>query len=109
MQTIRIQPIPHQTLKCRIDDQYFSLALYQKGGQIFADVARAGEWLVRMVPCLRLVPIVCREYAGMRGQFLFVDTEGSADPDDYSGLGTRWQLLYLDADEYAAVQELHLQ
>lgn len=98
MQVVRLMPTPNQSLKVRLDGQYFSLSIYQKGDSIYADAACSGRDVVRFVSCLNLTPILCREYMGIRGNLLFVDTEGTDDPYDYSALGTRWHLLYL-ADE----------
>lgn len=48
------------------------------------------------VLCRNLVYLVREAYLGFAGDFAFVDTAGSDDPQ-YSGLGTRWQLLYMEA------------
>ena len=43
--------------------------------------------------CLNLVGLVRSAYLGFIGQLAFFDTQGTSDPD-YSGLGTRYQLVY---------------
>lgn len=106
MQVVRLMPIPHQSLNVRLDGQYFKLSIYQKGSSIYADAECSGQDVVRFVPCLNLTPILRREYIGTRGNLLFVDTEGADDPYDHSALGTRWQLLYLTDEEFAAIDEL---
>ena len=42
-----------------------------------------------------LVSLVPTAYLGFSGWLVFVDTQGSEDPQ-YAGLGTRWVLVYLD-------------
>jgi hypothetical protein len=39
---------------------------------------------------------------GFIGNLLFVDTQGSSDPT-YDGLGSRFSLVYLTAEEYALI------
>lgn len=99
MQVIRLIPIPHQRIKVRLDNQYFSLSIYQKGGAIYLDASVEDLSIVRFVPCLNLTSTLCREYLGVRGQLRMVDTEGVSDPDDYRGLGIRWFLVYFDESE----------
>lgn len=40
--------------------------------------------------------LINRQYLGVVGDFMFIDTQGDMDPE-YSGLGTRYFLLYLEA------------
>lgn len=99
MQVVHLVPIPYQMLKVRLDNQYFNLSVYQKNKSIFLDASIGDLDLVRFVPCLNLTPTLCREYFNVRGQLMMVDTLGTDDPNNYSGLGTRWFLVYFDAEE----------
>jgi hypothetical protein len=47
--------------------------------------------------------IVRSVYLGFAGDLVFFDTAGDADPV-YSGLGSRWQLLYLPAASPASTR-----
>lgn len=67
---------------------------------MFADLAVSGSPIVYAVQCKNLVNLVPTAYLGFSGFLLFVDTQGSDDPQ-YSGLGQRWVLLYLDAQDIA--------
>lgn len=106
MQVIHLVPTPHQQLNVRLDNQYFKLSIYQKGGFIYCDAAVGELDIVRLIPCLNLTPILCREYLHVRGQLMVVDTRGTDDPNDYKGLGSRWFLVYFEDGE---VPLLHLQ
>lgn len=64
------------------------------------DINVDGEDIATAVIALDAVPLVCREYAGFIGNLLFIDTQGSSDPS-YDGLGGRFALVYLTAEEYA--------
>lgn len=102
MQEINLQAAPSQILKVVLGGQNCQISIYQKPRGLFMDVNVNGEDLVVGIACLNAVPIVCRTYEGFIGNLLFTDTQGSADPE-YSGLGDRFALIYLTADEYELV------
>jgi hypothetical protein len=45
------------------------------------------------------VKLVCRDYLGFQGNIVFIDTQGTKNPE-YSGLGTRYELIYMAPGEY---------
>ena len=49
------------------------------------------------VLCGNLVYLVREAYLGFAGDLDFVDTAGDDDPQ-YSGLCTRWQLLFIETN-----------
>lgn len=101
MQTITIQPVPSQTLKVVLADQNVSIKLYQKQDYgVFIDVVLNGSYVASGQIVRDITPLIPSSYLGFVGNLMFIDTEGNSDPD-YSGMGDRWQLLYLTADEYA--------
>ena len=105
MQSIPLQPQPSQTLQTTVAGQNVTLNFYDKTDQgLFADVVADGVTLIIGVLCLDAVRLVPTDYLGFAGNFIFVDTQGSNDPT-YDGLGSRFQLLYLTADEYALAQQ----
>lgn len=104
MQTVPTQPVPNQTLQTRVDGQNVTLNLYAKAAQgLFADVVADGVTLITGVLCLDADPIIPTRYLGFAGNFIFVDTQGNSDPT-YDGLGSRFQLVFLTAAEYALVK-----
>ena len=50
------------------------------------------------VICENLNRIVRSLYLGFAGDLAFIDNQGSTDPV-YTGLGTRYSLAYIEADE----------
>lgn len=104
MQQIPIQPTPNQTLNCVIGGQNCTIVLSQKSEGIFVDVLVDNTRVVSNVLAHDAVPLVCRTYDGFIGNLTFVDTQGNVDPE-YSGLGSRYALIYLSAEEYALVQQ----
>lgn len=104
MQQIPLQPIPAQIAKVMIGGQNCQLSVSQKSSGLFVDVNVNGKDIVTGVIARDAVPLVCREYAGFSGNLLFIDTQGKSDPS-YTGLGSRFALVYLTAEEYAVARK----
>lgn len=102
MQTIPLQPVPTQATKVVLGGQNVQLLIYQKPQGCFVDINADGVDVVVGIIARDAVPLVCREYTGFIGNLLFIDTQGSSDPS-YDGLGSRWSLVYLTAEEYALI------
>lgn len=101
MQVIPLQAIPSQSLKVVLGGQNCQIAVYQKPQGLFVDIVADSVAQVDAVIARDLVPLNCRgSYLGFVGNLIFADMQGSSDPD-YTGLGVRFMLLYLTADEYA--------
>lgn len=98
MQTVPLQPVPAQLTKVVLGGQNCQIALSQKAQGLFVDLNVNGVDIVVGIIARDAVPIVCREYAGFLGNLLFIDTQGADDPQT-SGLGDRFELVYLTADE----------
>lgn len=102
MQTVPLQPVPSQSTKVVLGGQNCQILIYQKPQGCFVDINADGVDIVVGIIARDAVPLVCREYAGFVGNLLFIDTQGGADPS-YDGLGARWSLVYLTAEEYALI------
>lgn len=103
MQQIPLQPIPSQSTKVVLGGQNCQLLVYQKPQGVFVDINADGVDIVVGVIARDAVPLVCQDYMGFIGNLLFIDTQGSSDPS-YEGLGSRFNLVYLTAEEYALIQ-----
>lgn len=103
MQQIPLQPIPDQITKVVLDGQNTQIAVHQKTQGVFVDIALNGVAIVSSVLARDAVPLICRDYAGFSGNLMFIDTQGSNDPE-YSGIGSRYQLAYLTASEYDLIR-----
>lgn len=118
MQVVPLAPNPNQTLQIVLAGQNCSIELRTLDGYAVTDIADfsednpylafsldvSGVSITVTQNCLNLKRLLInRQYLGFVGDFMFVDTQpdpvtGSADPQ-YSGLGTRWQLIYLEASD----------
>ena len=102
MQTVPLQPVPSQSTKVVLGGQNCQILIYQKPQGCLVDINADGVDIVVGIIGRDAVPLVCREYTGFIGNLLFIDTQGSDDPS-YDGLGSRWSLVYLTAEEYALI------
>ena len=102
MQTIPLQPVPTQATKVVLGGQNVQLLIYQKPQGVFVDINADGVDIVVGIIARDAVPLMCRNYMGFIGNLLFVDTQGSSDPT-YDGLGSRFSLVYLTAEENALI------
>lgn len=82
--------------------QNCQITIYQKPQGVFVDIAADGVAIAAGTLAHDVTPLVSRTYAGFSGNLMFVDTQGKSDPD-YSGMGSRYSLVYLTADEYALI------
>lgn len=101
MQQIPINPVPQQSLNIVLANQNVSLNLYtltdQYGSSLYADVSIGAIVLKSCIRCINLARwLVGLGYLGFIGDFVIVDTQGNDEPQ-YTGLGTRWVLIYLDS------------
>lgn len=102
MQNIPLQPVPTQATKVVLGGQNVQLLIYQKPQGVFVDINADGVDIVVGIVARDAVPLMCRNYMGFIGNLLFVDTQGNSDPT-YDGLGSRFSLVYLTAEEYALI------
>ena len=101
MQQIGIQPVPSQQTQVVLDGQACAISVYVKNQCMFFDLAVNGNQIAYAVQCKNLVSLVPTSYLGFSGWMVFFDTQGNLDPI-YTGLGSRWVLLYLDTADLAA-------
>lgn len=101
MQMIPIRAVPNQTLQVLVASQAVTLNVYQFAYGLFIDVYLNDALVVGGVICNNLTRIVRSAYLGLAGDFAFVDTQGSKNPV-YTGLGDRFQLLYLEEADLPA-------
>ena len=106
MQTIHLQTSANQTLQVILEGQNLSLRFYSRPlsdgiDRLYCDMALEQQAICRGCPCLDGVCMPLYDYLGLAGKLLFVDMEGDADPH-WSGLGSRWRLIYLTPEESTA-------
>ena len=105
MQIVPLNPVPSQSVNVTLAGQLCRINIYQKAFGIFLDLLVDGEMIVAGVLCLNLTLIVRSIYLGFIGDLCFLDGQGSSDPD-FTGLGARFSLAYLEAADIAAIPNL---
>ena len=97
-QLVPLQPVPSQELTVALGDQNCQLTVTQRNTGLYMDVEVNNTLIIGGVICENLNRIVRSLYLGFSGDFVFYDTQGSDDPE-YTGLGSRYLLVYLSAAE----------
>lgn len=102
MQIIPLQPIASQLVTATLGNQICTIRVYQKFFGLYLDLAINNAPIVTGVVCQNLNRIVRSAYLGFAGDLCFLDSQGESDPD-YTGLGSRFSLAYLEQDELASL------
>lgn len=100
MLIVPVQPVPSQIIQVLLGGQQCTLAVYQKRTGMYMNVS-VGALIIGGVICENANRIVRSVYLGFIGDFVFLDTQGNNDPV-YTGLGSRWVLVYLEASDLPA-------
>jgi hypothetical protein len=115
MQTVTLSATPSQLVSAVLNGQSVSISIYQLGfppmADLYMDLVSDGAAIVNCRRCrsfsgsdTEAAPflMLSGQYLGFQGDFLFIDKEGDEDPQ-YSGLGSRWQLVYYSPTDLAAL------
>lgn len=79
-----------------------AVKVYQKTVGMFLDLSVEGTVVLSGILCRNLTPLVINSYFGFPGDLVFVDSLGiNADPL-YTGLGSRWYLVYVTSSDVAS-------
>jgi len=121
MLQIPLAAVPSQTLSIVLDGQNCQIAVYQKqpivdeygvAAGLFFDLTVGGVDIINTARCLDRTPILeDRQYLGVVGEFMFLDTLATGggpptfngQPPYYTGLGSQFVLLYLEASDLTSV------
>lgn len=98
MLIIPTQPLANQSFQCQLGGQATTLNIYQQAYGLYVDVYIGADLIIGGVIAENYNRIVRSQYLGYLGDFIFVDTQGNDDPV-YTGLGSRYQLVYLEQSE----------
>ena len=102
MEIIPLKPVPSQVLTVTLGGQACQIEVYQKQTGLYVNLYVNNALIIGGVICQNLNRIVRSLYLGFIGDLAFIDNQGSDDPY-YTGLGVRFSLAYLSADDLAAV------
>lgn len=98
---IPVQAVPSQTLAVTLAGQGCQIELYQKTTGLYCNLYINNVLIIGGVICENLNRIVRSLYLGFIGDLCFLDNQGSTDPV-YTGLGTRYSFIYLEASDLPA-------
>ena len=101
MQEISLQSVPSQQTQVVLDGQSCGISVYVKNQCMFFDLTVNATQIAYAVQCKNLVSLVPTAYLGFSGYLVIFDTQGTDDPV-YTGLGSRWVMLYLDVADLEA-------
>lgn len=93
---IPVQPIASQYFDVTLNKQDCRIALYQKREKVYFDLVADDKPIITGAVARDRSYLIRAPYMGFVGDLYFVDTQGSDDPV-YTGLGTRFILIYEDA------------
>lgn len=97
MKMVPLNPVPSQNLQIVLANQACSIDVYTLSTGLYLDLTSDGKVITTTVSCedgARL--LLDRQYLGFAGDLMFIDTQGDDDPV-YTGLGSRFLLIYLEA------------
>lgn len=97
-QLVPIQALKSQQVQVQLNGQACTLNIYQQAFGLYIDVYVGATLIIAGVIAENLNRIVRSIYLGFSGDFTFWDTQGTENPV-YTGLGSRWQLVYMEASE----------
>lgn len=94
MQIVPLLAIPSQTFNVVLGGQNCVISVYQRSTGLYLDLTVNNVPTLNAQICRDRTLLVRLTYLGFAGDLIFMDTAGTSDPV-YSGLGTRFKLLYL--------------
>lgn len=98
MLEIPLDPVPFQDLSVQLGGQNCQISVYELTTGLFLDLSVDNTPIVTGVLCNDRCRIVREAYLGFIGDLSFIDTQGTDAPQS-TGLGDRWQLLYLEPSD----------
>lgn len=95
---VPIQPLQNQQVQCQLGGQACTFNIYQQAFGLYIDVFVGNVAIIEGVIAENLNRIVRSLYLGFIGDLTFFDIQGLENPV-YTGLGTRFLLIYIEASE----------
>lgn len=100
-QIIPLKAVPNQTLTVLLANQNCRINVYQKFYGLYVDLAIGAVPIFNGVIAQQANRLKRYDYLPFVGDLAFFDTQGEGDPY-YTGLGARYQLVYLEAADLVA-------
>lgn len=97
MKQVPLNAVPSQNLQIVLANQACSIDVYTLSTGLYLDLTANGEKITTGVICEDQARLLLdRQYLDFVGDLMFIDTQGDDDPV-YTGLGSRFLLIYLEA------------
>lgn len=98
---ISLTPVPSQKLQIILADQDVELSILQRGAHVYASITVNGVILRQGALCIDRVPILEPGATSFSGNLMFLDMQGTSDPQ-WQEYGSRYILFYYTAEEASA-------
>lgn len=98
MYLIPLKPVTNQATTTILGGQIIRVAVRQTTTGVFLTAWKDDVIIQSGILCIDRVRMMDNRHDGFIGAFMFIDSQGKADPD-YTGIGSRWNLYYLEAGE----------
>lgn len=89
-----IQPVPAQVFQATLGGQNCSITLQQMSTGLYLSLSINGTPIVSGKYANDRVSLIREAYLGFSGWLYFVDTTGQGSDPYYTGLGSRYLLVY---------------
>lgn len=93
---VPLQPVSNQAVSVQLGQQNCQINVYQKPTGLYIDLYVDNALIIGGVIAENRNWIVRSTYLGFSGDLFFLDNQGTDDPN-YTGLGTRFSLIYQGA------------
>ncbi len=93
-QALPVQPLPAQTFSAVLGTQNCTFTLRQRSTGLYLDLSVNGAQVLSGAYCRDRTSLVRWAYLGFSGWLYFVDTSGQGADPSYTGLGSRFLLIY---------------
>ena len=103
MQGIPIASVSNQTLFTTLDAQNCQINIRQRITGVYLDLYVSGERLVSAAYGRNMTPMVVDAYLGFVGDLMWIDTLGLNQDPIWTGLGSQFVLVYLEAADLVAL------
>lgn len=97
-QIVPLRAVPSQQIQVLLAGQPCIISVYQQVFGLFVDLSVGAQPIQSGMIGQNLNRMVRDKYLGFVGDLTFFDLQGTDDPV-YTGLGTRWLLVYLEDSE----------
>lgn len=102
MQIIPLRATPNQTLTVLLANQNCRINVYQRFFGLYVDLAVGAVPIFNGVVAQQANRLKRYDYLPFVGDLAFFDTQGKTNPS-YTGLGSRYQLVYLEAADLVTI------